>query len=329
LKSRNKLDVSRLRGTPGKIRDWIKNHHFPPRLLFYTLGIISTIWFLIRVIPRPSRASYPCMRVAAPIMSGFVMYLLALGGITVALRKARRHIMGARYVAAGSFLIAAAAGIVFAVFQGSQDASAMPQVFTGPDDGPNQPIGTALGIKPGRVVWAWDSTAAKRNPQSYYFLPSNTNQKVVSSMLGESVKNLTGESSVAESWDAMFRYFNKIKNNIDKGYTKGEKIFIKINQTSGRGRLSVAEREKGNYSVITPPVQQPGTQQRGTNLGTCETSPAVALQILRQLVNDCGIDQSCIAIADPQNPTRGHNYEAWHAEFPDVVYADRTFGTFG
>ena len=104
----------------------------------------------------------------------------------------------------------------------------------------------------------------------------------------------------------------------DKGYTKGEKIFIKINQTSGRGRLTVAERAKGNYTV---PVR-PG-------LGTAETTPPIVLSILRQLINECGIAQADIAIGDPQNPTLGHNYDAWAAEFPNVKYVDRTFGTFG
>jgi hypothetical protein len=48
------------------------------------LGASATLWFLIRVIPKPSRARYPCMQAAAPIMSTFVIYLLGLyGGIAV------------------------------------------------------------------------------------------------------------------------------------------------------------------------------------------------------------------------------------------------------
>ncbi len=46
------------------------------RISFILTGIASTVWFLIRVIPKPSRATYPCMRAAAPIMSGFVIYIL-------------------------------------------------------------------------------------------------------------------------------------------------------------------------------------------------------------------------------------------------------------
>jgi hypothetical protein len=184
-----------------------------------------------------------------------------------------------------------------------------------------------MGVKPGRVIWAWDTTATNRNCKSYYFNPENNNQKVISRMFNESVKNLTGKSNISKSWDAMFRNFNEKKNHITKGYTQGEKIFIKINQTSGRGRLKVAERAKGNYNSV-PPGPKPGMESN-PNLGTCETTPNVVLEILRQLVNEAGIDQANIAVGDPQNPTLGHNYDAWAAEFPKIIYADRTFGTFG
>jgi len=41
------------------------------KLAFLIIGIGSTVWFLMRVIPKPTRAGYPCMKAAAPIMSGF------------------------------------------------------------------------------------------------------------------------------------------------------------------------------------------------------------------------------------------------------------------
>jgi hypothetical protein len=314
----NKFDIKKLKGKPGIIRDWMRSHHIPPRLLVILLGIISTIWFLIRVIPKPSRATYPCMRVAAPFMSGLVVYLLSVAGLTFASRIMKRRIINVRYIS--TFLLTFGVLIVFAInplinFGPSDQKVTWKQ---GPDDGPNQPFGSAVGVNPGRVIWVWDTMATKRNFTTYHFLPENYNQEVIYRMFNESVKRLAGQSKVSESWDAMFRNFNKRKSNIDKGYTKGEKIFIKINQTSGRGRLTVAERARGNYNV---PVR-PG-------LGTCETTPPVVLSILRQLINEAGIDQADIAVGDPQNPTLGHNYDAWAAEFPNVKYVDRTFGTFG
>ena len=316
--NKNKFDILKLKGKPGKIRDWMRSHHIPPRLLIILLGIISTIWFLIRVIPKPGRATYPCMRVAAPFMSGLVVYLISVAGLTFASRMLKRRIINVRYIS--TLLLMAGVLVIFAINPSinfstyNQEAPAK----TGPDDGPNQPFGTAMGVNPGRVIWAWDTMATVRNPKTYHFLPENYNQKVINRMFNESVINLAGKSTVSKSWDAMFRNFNKRKNNVNKGYTKGEKIFIKINQTSGRGILLQSERAKGNYSV---PVR-PG-------LGTCETTPGIVLSILRQLINEVGIDQADIAIADPQNPTLGHNYDAWADEFPDVKYVDRTFGTFG
>ena len=111
---KRKFEVSGSNGRLSQIRDWMAERHLPSKLVFVVMGIISTIWFLIRVIPKPSRAAYPCMRVAAPMMSGFVGYLLTLGGVVVFFRKARRKFLRARYIAAGSLFIASL--ILLAVF---------------------------------------------------------------------------------------------------------------------------------------------------------------------------------------------------------------------
>ena len=57
--NKNKFDIDKLKGKLGKMRDWMKSHHIPPRILFFILGIISTIWFLIRVIPKPPGQPIP------------------------------------------------------------------------------------------------------------------------------------------------------------------------------------------------------------------------------------------------------------------------------
>lgn len=202
----------------------------------------------------------------------------------------------------------------------------LPLQKTGPDDGPNQPVGNALGIKPGRVVWAWDQNAVKDVSNDYYFKSNYNDQEVVCKMLSDSVKNLSGKKTVASSWNAMFSYFNNKKLSEKRGYKKGEKIFIKINQTSSRGRLNRQLRSDGKYHI---PDDLPETQKKRIGIGICETTPYLVLGLLRQLVNECGIDQANIAIGDPQNPIYGHNYDAWSKEFPNVVYADNTFGTHG
>src|SRR5579859_1067756 len=59
--------------------------------LFSGMGLASLLWFLVRVLPKPSRAAYPCQRVAFPLASGFVVWLLAVLGSAFAWRKARKH----------------------------------------------------------------------------------------------------------------------------------------------------------------------------------------------------------------------------------------------
>jgi hypothetical protein len=91
-----RFDISSLKGKLGKMRDWMENHHIPYKVIFFVMGIASTIWFLVRVIPKPSRATYSCMQVVAPFMSGFVTYLLAVAGLTVVSRRFGRKIINVR-----------------------------------------------------------------------------------------------------------------------------------------------------------------------------------------------------------------------------------------
>jgi hypothetical protein len=64
----------------------------------------------------------------------------------------------------------------------------------------------------------------------WYFNPVNFDQKIIDSMFSESIKELTGKRRLKKAWDLLFRYHNLKKHNRNKGYTPGEKIYIKINQ---------------------------------------------------------------------------------------------------
>jgi hypothetical protein len=321
-----RFDILKLRGKSGRISDWLKHHHFPPQLVFLLTGIISTVWFFVRVIPKPSRAAYPCIQAAAPVMSGFVVYLLSLGGIALALRKVKMNLLRARYIAGLSFLLVAFAGMAIALMHGSQDSYAGSLPATGPDDGPNQPAGKAGGINPGRVVWAWNPDATNEkcktdfDSQDWYFKPENTNPKVVGSMVRNSLNTLTGKTKINESWDQLFRHHNLKKNNQNEGYTKGEKIFIKINQ--GTSRLGLTSEDKNN-GFYYPTTLKPGEEKRKSTFGATETGPWVVLELLRELVNEIGVAQADISVGDPMTDICGHNYEVWFAEFPEVVYTGK------
>ena len=114
-----KFDISRLKGKLAQMRDWLSSHNLPPTLIFFIMGIASTIWFLVRVIPKPSRATYPCMKIAAPFMSGFVTYLLAVAGLTAVSRKMKRKVINVRYGAA--FMLMAGVIVAMAVAPASSD----------------------------------------------------------------------------------------------------------------------------------------------------------------------------------------------------------------
>ena len=74
----------------GKYR-WVK-------WIFPLAGLVSLVWFLVRVIPKPSRALYPCQRVAFPLASGFIASLLGFGASVLAFKKAKLNFARRRYI---------------------------------------------------------------------------------------------------------------------------------------------------------------------------------------------------------------------------------------
>jgi hypothetical protein len=329
-----KFDISKLKGNLGKIRDLMTRYHIPPTLVFFLMGIISTIWFLLRVIPKPTRAAYPCMRVAAPIMSGFVTYLLAVAGLTAISRRSKRKIINVRYGATLFLLTGVIVAMAVAPASSTQQQNVVPssETRTGPEDGPNKPIGEAKGLFPGRVVWIWNPDATNEKFQhndpdkgDWFANPENNNGPVQEKMFRDGVLKLTGKKTPAKAWDAMFKYFNQKKLGKAKGYTKGEKIFIKINQGQSGWVLSKEDKENG-YAL---PKSLPEKDSRRVSMEPTENGPYVVLELLRELVNDYGVDQADIAVGDPMNPIYAHNYNVWVKEFPNVKYVDKTSSKFG
>lgn len=73
------------------------------------VGFVALMWFVVRVLPKPSRAAYPCQRVAAPLASGFVAWVVGVAGSAVLFRRARTLARNSRLIAAAVFLAAASA----------------------------------------------------------------------------------------------------------------------------------------------------------------------------------------------------------------------------
>lgn len=271
---------------------------------FALLGVGALIWFLVRVIPKPSRATYPCMRIAYPMASSFIIYLLGLSASAFAFGKIRKYWNRARYWTVVSFfLITLIAG--FVTFQSDR-----PPVFANTIniDTANVPIGVPRGIFPGRVIWARNPDATNENCTNdafgkAYYLPENTNMAVVNDLITSSILSLTGKTSVQKAWDTLFIYFNTRKGKGAIGYQAGEKIFIK---TNGVGSTVTSANDHSIPNII--------------GYTMARTSPQPVLAILRQLINDCNIPQANISVGDPQNDIQDEYWDLWHSEFPEVNY---------
>ncbi|UCF42573.1 MAG: DUF362 domain-containing protein, partial [Planctomycetota bacterium] len=269
------------------------------RWLFPITGLAALIWFLIRVIPKPSRATYPCQRVAFPLASGFVVWLIGAFGSIAAFHRAKRAFQRSRWVV-GALCIAVSIGAAFFAMSGGFE-----RFILADNPNPNDPIGTARGINPGRVVWVRDAYATDwegASDAARWWDNSTTNQGVCESMLETIILELTDETTVSAAWDALFKHYNSNAGKGSVGYSSGEKINIKIN--------FVTFHRSGN-------LDQYGNQNGGYE--RCQNAPQLIMPLLRQLVNVVGVDPCDIYIGDTLGGFPNHYYELIQAEFPGVV----------
>ncbi|MBN1465687.1 DUF362 domain-containing protein [candidate division KSB1 bacterium] len=284
------------------------------RLCYFITGMSALLWFLIRVIPKPSRATYPCMRAAAPIASSFVMYLIGLTSCAAVLRKSTARFRQARYGMASSFLLVGLLAGFLTITIADRPAPAYSS-YVSVAQAANEPMGVAKGIFPGRVVWIHDPDATDENCTNSYgdgwFLSSNNDQQVIDQMVSTAIQRLTNVSTDAAAWGALFQYYNQNHGKGSIGYAAGEKILIKTNATSSW---------TGNFNPTNLSVVQ------NSYYGVSETSPHVVLAVLRQLVNVVGVSQTDIFVGDPMKHIYKHCYDLWHAEFPNVNYLDHDYG---
>ncbi|MBN2521598.1 MAG: DUF362 domain-containing protein, partial [Bacteroidales bacterium] len=278
----------------------INRFKVPAKITFLISGILATIWFLIRVVPKPSRATYPCVRAATPIMSGFILYLISLPTSLFLFRKARKKLKESKYwIAIICFIGFIGLSITYIIndnFKNTSKAELVsPDYFVA-----NAPIGTPQGIIPGRVVWVYDADATNENmftSGSYWYEDENADQEVIETMLADGIKELTEQETVYLAWDQLFKYFNNKHGKGKIGYAEGEKFFIKINLTNSCCGV-------------------PGSENR------MDATPQVVLALLKQLIDTIGVEQSDIWLGDPYRTFRDEYYDKCHPVYPDVNYCD-------
>ncbi len=293
---------------PGTVLHKIKS--LKMRILFPVAGFLSLVWFAVRVVPKPSRAAYPCMKVAFPVAGSFVVWLIGLFSSIVAFRQARKRFKQSRLLAGAVFLLVAAV-LGFVSLQQPQRKASASIVYVEDPFGPNNPIGEAKGLFPGRVVWVHNTEATNESctPDKWgdgYFLDKNCSQDVVDGMLSEALLKLTDAESEKAAWDQIFRHFNQKRGKGDVGYKNNETIFIKIN------------------AVHAWTTNSDGSIKNNGNYGNVDTSPQAVLAMLRQLVFHAGVPQKNIYIGDPYTHIFNHCLKKWRADFPDIHYMDKS-----
>jgi hypothetical protein len=281
------------------------------RWVFPVTGLLALLWFLIRVIPKPSRAAYPCQRAAMPLASGFVVWLVGLATGTVVSRRFRRLVRESRVVLAGLCLVTA-------VVVGAASLADWPGrlAVTGGPWGPHGPLGEAKGIHPGRVVWVYDPNATDwdgYNSLEHWWQDGHTDPVIVEKMVSQAIRGVAGTDCDAAAWDAIFRYFNDGRGKGDVGYQAGEKIAIKIN-------LTTCNAAGGDVNPTT-------YIKKSSVMNRIDNSPQMILALLRQLADTVGADQNDITIGDPTGMVPNYYWDMIYPEFPNVRYLDNYGGS--
>ena len=288
-----------------------KSKHHWLTWIFPIGGLLALVWFLIRVIPKPSRATYPCQRVAFPLASGFVIWLTGAVGSIIAFRKAKRCFAQRRLLLC-AILLCAGIGVVWLAHNVTTE-----EVVLADEPIANAPIGIAKGVFPGRVVWVHDPDATDwEGPgEGHWWENTHTNQAVVDQMMDRAIQAFSGEGNSAVAWDKLFRHFNKTHRRGNAGYKPGEKIVIKINYV---GCIKVWDRREV-------------TKVEEYNLRRADymnTSPHMIIALLQQLVDKVGVKQEDITVGDTLCYFPNEFYNMCHDKYPNVRYLEY-LGKFG
>ncbi len=263
-------------------------------------GALALTWFLIRVIPKPSRAAYPCQRIAFPVASGFVIWLAGVISSLFLMKKSRKAFSGLQEKKAWLFLLSAllifSATLVYfpgnGTILGANDTSFIPT------DSVNSPMGTARGIFPGRVAWSHEPAATSwEGKNGYWWQDRYTNQQLVDSMFSACLQGLTGQHEDSLAWNRLFQHFNKKKHGLERGYQENEKIAVKLN-------LNTSNSQDGYFTT------------------QLNSSPHVVLSLVIQLVEKGGVAPGMISLYDASRFIPKSIRDKVKANYPQVKFGD-------
>ncbi|MFC1766518.1 DUF362 domain-containing protein [Planctomycetota bacterium] len=250
------------------------------KILFPIIGIGAIAWFLLRVIPKPDRMTYPCQKVALGVGGTFLSYVAAALVSYPIIRRLRRFSPHVAF----AFLAALVIGSGVVLIQASPNPKDYVPVLTN-IEGANNPMGQGKGLFPGRVAWVQDFEATSWDGENgHWWDDNNTDQAVTDKMFAQAVGSVTGTQDVAAAWTRLFQYRNELNGKGKKDYQAGEKIVVKVNMNA---------------------MSKPNA--KWTDQGY--PSPHMLNAMVKQLVEVVGVKGEDLLIADPSRFFVGPLYE--------------------
>ena len=165
---------------------------------------------------------------------------------------------------------------------------------------PGQIVGTPRGVVAGRVAWSHAPGAATWDGGSdFWFLDEYNDQSSCDWLVERTLVNLTGQPTEKDSWQSIFTYYNDRQGKKGAGYAPGQRVTIKINNNN---TYSHADSREIN------------------------ASPQLLLSLLTSLVEQAGVPQEAITVAEPSRFITDYLYAKCHDRFPGVTFVDNIGG---
>lgn len=274
----------------------------------FTLGMIAFVWFIVRVIPKPSRAAYPCQMALFPFAASFVIWATGIISSAIFFRKAKTSYSKLNFFTSALFIVLALLTAYISsvpLTQKSSEANNYQQIKTFiPTDSANSPIGIARGIFPGRVTWAYDPDAINWDGETGFWWSDNSIDTArIDNMISASLMSLTGTLTTKDSWESLFRNYNINHGKGDVGYRFSERIAIKLNMNM------VGKHSQQDNSIFN--------------------SPQIVHALLRQMVYEAGIPAKNITLYDISRYIPNCIFDLCKKEFPDLIFIDNSHGKDG
>ncbi|MCF8001692.1 MAG: DUF362 domain-containing protein [Halanaerobiales bacterium] len=256
------------------------------------IAFIAFLWFVIRVIPKPSRIRYPCQRAAFPLAMGFIAWVIGIFSMSFSIHSIIKNIKENNSILIFSFLVILIIASGFFVSMNN---------FEPIGANNKKPLGVPKGIKPGRVVWNYNTDATSWDGTSnYWWNDEYTDYKEVKGMVENSLIQLSGAENIEKAWDKLFMSYNKNIREINNEYSKGEIIVVKLNLNT-HSRYS----EKSNEINI---------------------SPQVVLALVENLIENTEVSPEKIVLYDASRPLGDVIYNYVHNKYPEVKFVDNKGG---